>query len=248
MKTLRLTFAVILSILLSATADAELKWENTAVELHPSVNDKTAVAHFKYQNVGKTPVHIKSVHASCGCTAAQTQKDQVAPGDKGEITATFNIGDRTGTQTKNVTVETEDPAQTVTNLTLTAVIPQTLEVVPGFIFWQDGEKAQAKSIMVKAAKGFPVKQLKVTSSSPDFQAKVENTGSGQFKIDVTPRVTSQMLAGTLTIQPEGSPKVFYANVRVMGPPIPPGTNTPPNPVTIPATSPSASPAPSRAVY
>jgi hypothetical protein len=29
----------------------------------------------------------------------------VPPGDKGEITATFNIGDRTGSQVKTVTVE-----------------------------------------------------------------------------------------------------------------------------------------------
>jgi len=48
-------------------------------------NDKQAIGHFKYQNAGKTPVHFKSVHASCGCTTAQSQKEEVPPGDKGEI-------------------------------------------------------------------------------------------------------------------------------------------------------------------
>src|SRR6516162_11863587 len=109
-----------LSILLCAAARAELKWEQTTIDLRPSVGDKTAVAHFKYQNVGKTPVHFKSVKASCGCTTAQTQKEEVAPGDKGEITATVNMGDRTGTQVKTVTVETDEATNQKTTLTLKA--------------------------------------------------------------------------------------------------------------------------------
>src|ERR1700730_9084923 len=101
MKTPIVAFA--LSIVISLSARAELKWEQSTIELHPTPADKQAVGHFKYQNPGKTPVHFKSVHASCGCTTAQTQKDEVAPGEKGEITATFNIGDSTGLQVKTVT-------------------------------------------------------------------------------------------------------------------------------------------------
>src|ERR1043166_1021417 len=106
MKTQIVAFA--LSIIISLSARAELKWEQTTLELHPTPADKQAVGHFKYQNPGKTPVRFKSVHASCGCTTAQTQKDEVPPGEKGEITATFNIGDRTGTQINTVTVQTDD--------------------------------------------------------------------------------------------------------------------------------------------
>ncbi len=93
-------------IALAEGAHAELRWEQTSVELRPAFSDKQAVAHFKYENVGKIPVHFTSVKASCGCTTAQTQKDEVPPGEKGEITATFNIGGRTGTQVKTVTVQT----------------------------------------------------------------------------------------------------------------------------------------------
>src|SRR4030095_17012999 len=101
-----------LSIIICFAARADLKWEQTTIELHPTAADKQAVGHFKYQNNGKTPVRFKSVHASCGCTTAQTQKEEVPPGQTGEITATFNIGDRTGTQVKTVSVETDDPTNT----------------------------------------------------------------------------------------------------------------------------------------
>ena len=233
MKTHILAF--ILSITVCFGARAELKWDKTEIELHPTPAEKQAVGHFTYQNTGKTPVHFKSVKASCGCTTAQTQKDEVPPGEKGEITATFNIGDRTGTQVKTVTVETDDPTKPTQVLTLRTIIPQQLEITPSFVFWKQGDKPEPKTIMVKVGKEFTVKHIKVTSSSPDFQARVEETGKGEFKIDVQPKETNSLTASTLTIQPEDSPKVFYATARI--------TNAPAAPVA--PTDQKAPPAPAR---
>ena len=217
------------SILLPLAARGELKFEQTQVELHPGVNDKEAVGHFKYQNTGSAPVHFKSVRTSCGCTAAQTQKDQVGPGEKGEITATFKIGDRTGTQVKTVTVETDDTAHAVTMLTLKAILPELLQIQPNLLSWNTGEAPQPKTITVKPSKDFPVKELQVNSPSPEFSTKVgRDPKSGEFKIDVTPKETSRPSATALTIQPAGSSRIFYATARVMPAPAtsasPPATN------------------------
>src|SRR5690348_14873355 len=216
MKTPLLAFTLLMIICLGARA--ELKWEQTSVDLHPASTDKQAVGHFKYENVGKTPVHFKSVHASCGCTTAQTQKDEVPPGGTGEITATFNIGDRTGTQVKTVTVETDETPNAKTVLTLKTIIPQQLEINPTFVFWKQGEKPDPKSITVKAGKDFNIKHIKVTSSTPEFETKVEDKGNGEFKVNVQPKDTNQQVATTLTIQPEDSQKVFYATARIMNAP------------------------------
>ena len=204
-----------LSIFVCAAAQAELKWEQTTIELHPTPGDEKAVGNFKYQNTGNNPVRFKSVRTSCGCTVAQTQKEEVEPGGNGEITATFNIGDRTGTQLKTVTVETDDPANSTTVLTLRAVIPQDLQVAPTFVFWQQGEAPKPKTIEVTAEKDYPVKHLKVTSSSPDFEPKVQETGAGQFKISIQPKETNRPVAAILTIQPDDSPKKFQATARVV---------------------------------
>jgi hypothetical protein len=219
MKTHILAFILSITVCLGARAD--LKFDKTEIELHPTPADKQAIGHFTYQNTGKAPVKFKSVKASCGCTAAQTQKDEVKPGEKGEVTATFNIGDRTGTQVKTVTVETDDPTNPHTVLTLRTIIPQLLEVSPTFVFWKQGEKPDAKEITVKVGKEFTVKNIKVTSSSPDYQTKVE-AGKGEFKIDVQPKDTNSVNGTTLTIQPEDSPKLFYATARVTGAPNAPG--------------------------
>src|SRR3954471_6119034 len=147
-------FAFTLSIIFCLGARAELKWEQTAVELHPAATDKQAIGHFKYQNTGKTPVRFKSVHASCGCTTAQTQKEEVPPGEKGEITATFTIGDRQGTQVKQVTVMTDDPDPThaTTVLTLKTNITAPVDIKPQFVYWKGGEEPKPKTVTVKAAK------------------------------------------------------------------------------------------------
>src|SRR5205814_7911819 len=204
MNFLRLIGIVTLTAL-AQVARAELKWEQTSVDLQPALGDKQAVAHFKYENVGKTPVHFTSVHASCGCTAAQTQKEQVAPGEKGEVTATFNIGGRTGTQVKTVTVQTDDPdpARSTTVLTLKAVITPLLEIQPALVYWQNGEERKPKVITAKANKDAAIKKLDVASSTPDFTAKVDaGSAPNEFRISVQPRDTSKAVYATLTIKPD----------------------------------------------
>src|SRR5438045_9684128 len=141
------------------------------IELHPAENDKQEIGHFKYQNTGRTPVHFKFVHACCGCTTAESQKEEVPPGDKGEITATFNIGDRTGTQVKTVTVETDEATNQRTVLTLKAEIPQQLEITPSFVIWKQGDKPDTKTINVKVGKDVNAKQLNVKYDTPTSEAK-----------------------------------------------------------------------------
>lgn len=203
---------------LASTARSELVFEKTELELHPAVGDETAVGHYKYENKGDKPVNIKSVKTSCGCTAA-TAKNSAAPGEKGEVTATFKIGDRIGIQQKAITVMTDDQTHPMTTLMLKVVIPQVLELQPALVYWQPGEAAKPKTIVAKAGKDISVKKLDVSSSTPDFVAKVEpGPAAGEFRINIEPKQTKQPAAATLTIKlelPNGKPKVFYATARVM---------------------------------
>ena len=244
--TLSKLIGIFVLIALAQGARAELKWEQTSVELHPGFSDKQAVAHFKYENVGKTPIHFRSVHASCGCTTAQTQKDEVPPGEKGEITATFNIGGRTGTQVKTVTVQTDDPDPThaTTQLTLKAVIAQLLELQPMFVIWRTGEDPKPKFITAKANKDAGITKLDVVSSVPNFTTKVDpGSAPNEFRISVQPKDTAKPVYTTLTIKPDspaGAP-TFNVAVRVM-PPAPSPGSTPAVQVQLPATMRNPAPA------
>ena len=230
--------SAVISLFLPAICRAELKWDQTTIELNPAVTAKEAVGHFKYQNTGKESVHFKSVKASCGCTTAQTQKDQVAPGDKGEITATFNIGDRTGQQIKTVSVETDDPAHPITTLTLKTNIAQVLELTPNFVFWQTGENPAPKTVTAKIGKDVPIKNLEVSSPNPAFEAKVEKGAAGEFKISISPKETKVPAFASVVVKtdfPKEAPKTMFVTARVNGPPT--AAMTPPTaPGQVPAAS------------
>jgi hypothetical protein len=248
MKTSILTLT--LSIFLCAAARAELKWEQNVIDLHPAAGDKTAVAHFKYQNTGKTPVHFKSVKASCGCTTTQSQKEVVNPGEKGEVVATFNIGDRTGQQVKTVTVQTDDPnpAQATTVLTLKAMIGSALEMSPQVVYWQSGEAPKMKKVFLRAAKEFPAKEITIKSNSQNFESKVQpGSAPGEWTVEVTPKDTSHPMGTALLIQtdyPKDAPKSFYLSVVVTPAPGAPAAlrpnvaGAPPTKTGTPATIPS----------
>ena len=209
--SLCLVFAV------AGPARAALVWEKTSADLHPALTDKTAVAHFKYKNTGEKPLKITSVHPSCGCTTAALAKDDVAPNESGEITATFNIGDRWGVQNKTISIMTDDGGLP-TVLKLTATIPRLLEIQPPFTYWSANDLLKPKTIAVKVGGDFPVTKLNVSSTDksltteivPDLEAK-------EFRVIVTPQEAGRPINATLKIEPDfpkDAPKVFYANVRV----------------------------------
>jgi len=74
------------------------------------INQGDVVTHsFVISNTGGDLLKISSVKASCGCTAANPDKNELKPGESTNIVVTFNSKGRKGPQTKTVTVTTNDP-------------------------------------------------------------------------------------------------------------------------------------------
>lgn len=59
---------------------------------------------FRFKNTGDKPLVIEKVQPSCGCTVAEQSKEPVAPGQEGQIRATFNSEGRTGVNHKTLSV------------------------------------------------------------------------------------------------------------------------------------------------
>ena len=60
---------------------------------------------FRFRNTGTTPLVIGRVQPSCGCTIAEQPQKPIAPGEEGQIRATFNSEGRTGTNHKTLFVD-----------------------------------------------------------------------------------------------------------------------------------------------
>jgi hypothetical protein len=60
---------------------------------------------FSFRNTGTKDLLITNAYASCGCTVPGYNTEPVHPGDSGEIKVVFDSKDRSGIQTKTITVE-----------------------------------------------------------------------------------------------------------------------------------------------
>jgi len=77
------------------------------------------VSHnFVISNSGDGVLIIKSVRASCGCTAAEPDKKQLNPGESTKLKVTFNSKGRIGPQLKSVFVTSNDEDKKEIQLTI----------------------------------------------------------------------------------------------------------------------------------
>ncbi len=68
------------------------------------------VSHeFVIKNTGKSDLIIRKTTASCGCTVANVKSNVIKPGESTTLTAEFNSAGRSGTQSKTITLITNDP-------------------------------------------------------------------------------------------------------------------------------------------
>lgn len=77
---------------------------------------------FKFYNAGGSELIITGAKPSCGCTASAPENTEIPPGQSSQINISFDSTGRTGTQTKNVTVTSNDPQNPSLVLTFTCEI------------------------------------------------------------------------------------------------------------------------------
>jgi len=64
---------------------------------------------FVLSNEGESPLLIRKIKASCGCTAVQPEKKRIEPGESVKIESIFNAAGKRGNQNKTITIITNDP-------------------------------------------------------------------------------------------------------------------------------------------
>ena len=69
-----------------------------------NMGEKTSIL-FEFTNTGNQPLYLTEVKPSCGCTVANYTKNAIAPGEKGNVTASFDSNkSHPGSVTKNIFV------------------------------------------------------------------------------------------------------------------------------------------------
>jgi Protein of unknown function (DUF1573) len=200
----------------ASTAFAQLKWDKPWQEFHRPPEDDHLETTFSFRNSGSTPVTIKSVKTSCGCTTAKLDKNTYAPGEKGEVVARFSFGQRKGAHRKLITITTDDDARQELNLVV--FIHPALAVSPALVFWKVGQPAVAQTVQLTAEPGTTVRVKSVTSSNPRLSATLKTNKPGEeYALSVRPADTAQRETAELIVQtdyPPDAPRAFTIHARI----------------------------------
>ncbi|HYG01279.1 MAG TPA: DUF1573 domain-containing protein [Chryseosolibacter sp.] len=99
-----------------------LKLNETSIDLG-RVNPKTTVVReVSFMNTGRTDLLVKAVQGNCTCIRGAAKNTTVKAGQSGTIKVEFDPQDKKGTQTKAITVYSNDPRNPVQRVTITAYV------------------------------------------------------------------------------------------------------------------------------
>jgi hypothetical protein len=224
-------YSMLVCLMLVQVSLGQLQFESRELEVTASPDDKQVTAEFVFHNAGENAVTIKRIRSSCDCTTAGLEKNTYQPEEDGRIVVTFNVGERTGLQRKQVLVQTDDPAESTVVLTMKAQLPQhevasddqtkvvpvlatesvqagppPLQIIPRLVVWTAGEEATSKEITIKLKKDMPLKVLGVELEDDRFTTELREVAEGEaYVLRVTPVSTEEKALARikLTTDPPG---------------------------------------------
>ena len=102
----------------------DIKFDELSYDFGKVIQGEVLSYTFHFKNVGKSSLLISSVEASCGCTTSIPPKAPIRPGEKGEISITFDSKHKNGEVTSYLVVTANTyPAQTVLTVNANVVTP-----------------------------------------------------------------------------------------------------------------------------
>ena len=84
-------------------------FEETNFNIGKLEKGKAVDYEYVFRNDGSSDLIIRKITAACGCTATMLSDKIIPPGKTGKIKTTFNSAGQRGTQTKTITVISNDP-------------------------------------------------------------------------------------------------------------------------------------------
>jgi hypothetical protein len=211
-----LSLTMLLLTFLGAPGHAELRWSDPIQSIHSTPEDREVTARFAFRNAGPTPVTVRSIKTTCGCTTARLEKKTYAPGETGEIDVRFVFGGRKGLQRKLITVKTDDSTEPAI-LDLRVLVEENVTVTPALVYWRLGEANTPKTVHV-TANSTPVSIKGVVSENNEWRAEVATIKPGEdYLVRIQPPATTAKSGTTIrivTAVPNDEPRSYVVYGRV----------------------------------
>lgn len=202
----------VLAMLTASSAFGELTWEQSEFVFHPGINDEKVSALYKFTNTGDTSVTITSIKTGCACTTTELEKYTYAPGESGELEATFAYDLRTGLQTKRVLVVTDPISTPTTKLYIKVHIPQVLKMKPWMVYWYPDKHVESKQVRITVPGEEPISIDRAAVNGKGVVVELETVKPGkEYLLTLTPdehAESGDVIVRLHTDRPEEADKDF----------------------------------------
>ena len=133
-------------------------------ELGSVIEGDKATVRWLLENRGDADLIIERTRSSCGCTVVKLTEEQklIPPGGSLELEAEFNTRGRRGTQTKTVTVYSNDPSEPTLKLEFKANITRLYEIKPaGLVNLRNVRRGQIAATAIEIFPGAGHKSVEI---------------------------------------------------------------------------------------
>jgi hypothetical protein len=175
---------------------AGLTFEKELVEIHAPPDAKMVVADFKFENKTDKPVNIVKFDKVCSCIAVQVSNGKLnyAPGESGQIRATFDMGNFSGLVDKTVVLWLDKDPVDKPSLTLTVRvhIPVLVVMSEKTLKWSLDGSPETRKIDITMAHSKPIKIVATSCTSDNFSVEVHPLEEGKhYELWVTPAAVKE---------------------------------------------------------
>lgn len=141
-----------------------------------SVPQGEKVLHtFILTNIGDAPLNVNKVRSSCGCTAALLSSGNLPPGEKGELSASFDSGRFRGQVAKTIYLYSNDPVSPVAQLKIKGEVLELFSLEPrqvNFGAVKLGQQVESKvSLTNRTGEALLIDQVETTT--PELAVRFE---------------------------------------------------------------------------
>ena len=168
-----------------------LTFDKELLEIHAPADAGSVLAEFNFENKTDQPVTIAKADKTCSCISVQITDSKLvyAPGEKGQIRATFDMGNFAGVINKTVVLflDKDPPEKPSVTLTVEVHIPVLVVLKEKTLKWKLGDTPDTQKIDITMDYAKPIKIVSTSCTSDNFKVEVKTLEEGKhYELLVTP--------------------------------------------------------------
>lgn len=181
-----------------------LKFDHLSFDFGNVYRGQTVSHRFVFANAGQGPLVIQGVHAACGCTAVEVEKNKkYQPGETGFIEVKLDTTSFVGPIVKTITVLSNEKLLPDRILTVRADIKTDLMAEPPLLDFGDiySKQGAAKSIRIQAIAPFSLKVSGLVFNQDLFTASFVPSGAnGTLQVALKPGLRAGFIRETIVLK------------------------------------------------